>query len=228
MMRKCILLGFLIIGFVLGCDSDDSGGTRGSLDDIAECIGDALLTDLQSFGFPLNTGDNPPDITGSWLISPFTLEFSNDPIDEGSEGGTFAPLFIQFSNLDTENLTLDYSHNNISETGEQSGALLTGTGDDFTVTTKLTINYTIDGNSEAFETYFLISGTLSDEGIINLKTATHMIDDMGFAPQIISTGSTRISFDGDGISQFIDGRQIPFPSDSLTRPGSLGRLSIQN
>lgn len=228
MTMRLLILGLLVLGLSVSCKSDDSAGQRGNLDDIAECIGDQLLADLQQFGFPLNVGDNPPDITGNWLVTPFILEFSNDPIDEGSEGASFAPLFIQFSNLDTENLTLDYYHNNAAETGEQLGALLTGSGEDFTVTAKLIINYTIDGNSVPFETFFLISGTLNEGEIINLKTATHMIDDMGFAPQTISTGSTRISYDGDGISQFIDGRQILSPTNGFNRAGSIGRLTTQN
>ncbi len=194
-MKRIILL--LISVLVFGCSSDDDSTDEfdGSLESIEDFFTPELVDALNDLGFEINTGNTPPNIEGSFLMSPFELQASNIPSDQ--IGIVISDYLASFVNQNSNALTIDFMGQGGSQTDVGNGSFVAGNGNQFTVLLKITSQI----GSVPVDTAFAISGVVSDDGIEDMQTAGLMLDDKGDPEGVyIENNQGRVFFDSDGFS----------------------------
>ena len=159
-----------------------------------------LLEDLLRLGIEINHGRNPPNIRGTYLVSPVVLVRSNFA-DTSSSGRKFADIELTFSNQDNAKMTVecDYVQSGTSITQTGSGtAFLTGDGNKFSVFVENDGTY----NGRQFVTVDIYSGEITSAGIKDYYNAFIAIVE---APGTVSRGQGRLFYDSDGLSVRIYG-----------------------
>lgn len=183
-------------------------GFTGSTEDIQEFLSLEAYQSLIDLGVPINTGSNPPEIEGRYLMSPNALKNTNIPSDPFDIGHIFANKEITFTNQNNDDLSIAYFGRQIDANGTQinsessTESFISGNGDSFTVITR--VEGEISGNNGTiFTTQGLaISGSISSVGVLNIDYAfvliskTNDIDD-----EIIDEGEGRAFEDLDGLAE---------------------------
>jgi hypothetical protein len=192
------VLLFLAVVFIASCgdygDYGDYGGT-GLSQDIQNLIPDSILTVITGLGMPINKGNKPPTLSGTYLASPFILKSSNRPGDFA--GQSFSDYEVRFYNFSISALTLTVDYYNGGEQGSGLGSFVSGSGNNFSVFAELNSTY----NNHPAKLVHIISGTLTATGISNLHFANIMINNFGNPDGTwIENGQGRVIYDSDGNS----------------------------
>ncbi len=177
-------------------DGSDLLGENGLPKPVNTIVSEEILTTMKSLGITINTGENPPNLTGTFLASPFILKGTNVAGDY-SIGTAFADYSATFSNQNNANLSITLSYVSSNESGNGIGSYVSGNGNNFTVFAKT--NSTI-GNSSA-ELIQVISGTLTNGGINNFYYANFMLNNNGNTDTWLENGEGRVIYDSDGFSE---------------------------
>jgi len=199
------IVSVLLIFIFLSCSSDDSGteimvlNSEGSLEEVKAFYNDGFVDAMLSLGFKVNLGNTPPNLSGTYSISPFVLSASNiagdaDNIGEGT--GEYKPTF---SNQNNNALTIDFSGGSGSgaQTDVGSGSFITGSNDSFTVYAKTVTQI----GSVPATTAVVITGTITPNGIEDVQFFGAMLDDNGDPQETyIPNNSGRLFIDGDGLA----------------------------
>ena len=212
------MLAFVVGAFVLtgckkcDCEKDDDKvevDERGLTRDIRTLIPEDILNEVEDMGMPIYGGNTPPDITGTFFVSPTILLASNFN-DNEKPGKQFTDARIVFSEQNNKDLTVKVLQIQSSTEGEGVGGFLVGTGKNFTVFVGLT---NVDEHGHRYKSAMLYSGTMSSEGIRNMYLSTVMVNDGGDPyNDLIGNGQGRLFYDSDGLSERI--------SSSSTRAAS--------
>lgn len=196
MKMKKNLLAFapiLLIVFTFtscGKDDEDFDGSKGAIEDY---IGADIVDKMEDFGLEIHPGDNPPDVTGEFYAD--RLEILNSDVPSDEPGNGIWPQTFSFHGQ--SGLSVQYSGYGAEQSDEGSGALLTGSNNEFTAILKL--QSTVQGYN--VESAYVITGTMTDEGILNYQmAATNLKDD---APEgvVIPEGATRVIHDTDDLAE---------------------------
>ena len=85
----------LMAAFISSCTKkvDENGLTK----QINKIVPDSILTNMMNQGMPINGGNEPPEIEGTFVVTPFILESSTVPDDP--EEYTFADFTVTFKNF---------------------------------------------------------------------------------------------------------------------------------
>ena len=141
---------------------------------------------------PVNDGIDPPNIEGTYLVSPYKLIKSNFN-DSFNSSTTFADFKLTFSKQNNANHTVVCSYVNGAETASGLGSVISGTGNNFTVYTAIT--GTLDGYQ--FKTVEIYSGEITATGIKNFYHTIIMVEP---TPETILIDQARLFYDQDGFS----------------------------
>ncbi|WP_367914606.1 hypothetical protein [Leadbetterella sp. DM7] len=187
------------------CNVFSEPATTGLSKDITNAIPEWLIEQLQSENM-IHEGKRPPNIEGSYLLSPHTLvKTYNDDTKDIRPGNIFNALSYTFHGQSSKNqkISLTYYDEAADETGEAKNGYVSGNGNYFTVFANST------GKSEgiSYGAIFIVSGEITPTGIKNLResiTITYKLLD--FNNKLMSKGATRIFKDGDGFSEKYSGR----------------------
>jgi len=200
-MKRIILLAIAFSTVLVSCKKDDNGksdddsGFDGSIQDIEDFYSSDIVDALDNLDFDINTGNNPPNIEGVYFVSPSILQASSVPGD--TPGIQFPDITMNFSNQDSDNLTIDFTGDSGPEVYDGDGSFISGDNNRFSVF--LIINVTSGGQTA--ETTFAISGQLGDDGIENVQVAVLMLDDNGDpGDYFIENNTGRVLYDEDGFS----------------------------
>ncbi|MGV8135196.1 MAG: hypothetical protein AB2L20_08275 [Mangrovibacterium sp.] len=167
---------------------------------IEDVIPEDILVQLKSY-MTIYSGTTPPDIAGTYLVSPSELVFSSD--GNLDPGHIFADLYFRLSNQNDKTNILTYegkqinSEKEIIDTATSDEVSVVGSGDNFTA-------YFIS-SGYAGEIYnkdaTIISGTKTTSGIKNFSYAFVMLE-KGADPDniLIEVGTYRIIKDGNGLA----------------------------
>ena len=202
------IVTFLTLGLILtafySCSEKNSAGD-GLLDpnglsrDINDIVPDSILQKIKDLGMPVNTGDAPPNIEGSYIITPFRLDSTNIPGD-WSVGTLFADYFVKYSGQNNSDLSVNIDYTNGGETGNGIGSFIVGTGADFSVFSRIT-SFNPAQTDSAY-VLFLFSGSKQSDGLHDMNVALVMLDDLGNpSGYFITNGQGRVFSDSDGISE---------------------------
>ena len=165
--------------------------------EIKQILPDEVMQTMIDMGMPINKGLTPPDITGTYHVSPFVLYKSNIPSDY--DGMTFADFDVTFYDFNSEDLSVKISYVNGPESGNGIGAYIMGSKNDFTVVVQMHSTYS-NGDSATLD--MVLSGTLTSDGIKDFYYANFMIDNNGNPNGVwIDNGQGRVIYDQDGFSE---------------------------
>lgn len=195
-LNATILFLALMLSFS-SCKKDDPE-TEFS-EEIQNLVPDSLLQSIRDLGMPINEGLTPPNIENIYLASPLVLVSSN--INGDTPGKVFLDFKVEFSDQNSDDLTVKVSYVNGSEEGTGLGSLVSGSGNDFSVFVKMTAT---SHESDA-DLLLIISGTKANAGIKDLYYSIFMLNDYGdLSGYWIENGEGRILYDYDGDSPIIE------------------------
>lgn len=206
-MKTYINLLFAILLVLLlaaSCKKDETNDlieANGLSRDINDFISEEIFDILDSLGMPINTGGNPANIEGTYLVSPMVLTQSNRTFDD--IGKTYADKTFTFLEQNNDNLTLTTALTQGGGVGEGLGSFIVGNGNNFSVFVRIKKD-NLEHNDSTLTTQ-IFSGTLTSDGITNLYNALVMLDDYGDPnDRYIAIGDARVFYDEDGFSERIE------------------------
>ena len=150
-----------------------------------------IMNSLSKDGMPVNTGNTPPNVTGTYMMSP--LHVVANKLDEPVEMGGVTGMVVKFSALENGQVNIDYYSVYGGQVDEAMGsiqAMIQGSGNKFTICAP-----DLDG-------YTIFSGTIENGEVTDL----HMAASSGKA------GKHFIMNDDDGSSSKTDWLPAP-PED---------------
>ncbi len=190
-MKKLLLPLFIIPVLLFGMFFSCSHTQEEKI--INDLLSDDQLEILENLGMPINSGENPPDITGYYNTN--DLDCIEDTTGLFLQNLNYYWFFHDQSDVNVE---LDY-YNLSGDSATGRGAFIFGEGSDFTVYMETEGEYS--GYGITYTTVNLYSGTLTDSGIED------------FTNGFIMTGKT--GDDGDYFLMPVDGARIYEEGDDL-------------
>lgn len=186
---------FVLVGVLMLTTSCDLifGGSGKLTDDVHNIIPSDILEEFKNIGIEIHGGKTPPNIEGTYKISPCVLVKSNFS-DNFSPGHKFADKFLTFSKQDNAKLTIVCDYVQSNERGDGIGSFITGKGNKFSVYSE--IRGTL--NSEPFKSVFIYSGEIDADGIKNYHEALIVTMEN---EHTIKRGEGRLIKDNDGFSE---------------------------
>ncbi|MDO5104785.1 DUF6252 family protein [Capnocytophaga sp.] len=173
-------------------------GAETQLDVVAkfkEIVPQNVLNDIQSRGFEIHQGANPPIIEGAFLSQPHVL-MSPYAGDSRPKGYVWPNRTYTIYNQTVSTARLSVQASDASEKG--TGVYVMGSGNRFTIFSQL------EGaeNGIKKKNITLLSGEVTQEGIKNLKAAYTLIWKDGDTSNsvLMPVGKSRISGDSDGLA----------------------------
>jgi hypothetical protein len=106
---------------------DETGLTR----DIREMVSEEILERIEEAGMEIYTGDNPPTLEGSFVISPLKLVSST--IESDSTEDMFVDYIYSFLNQNNHNLTIEVATQGRDSKGQGTGGFIVGENGRFTI-----------------------------------------------------------------------------------------------
>ena len=183
-------------------DEDAFDGSQASLEDL---FSQEVVEALNELEFKINQGVNPPNLEGTFYVSPFILTNSNVPQD--NIGSRFADQRYTFLNQDNETNTIDFEGVQINNGLEFSeldgrGSFISGSGNSFSIFLVVEQERTESGTIT--QSAFAISGSISNEGIVEFEQSLIMLDNFGDPlNEYIENGQGRRFIDEDQLAEIV-------------------------
>ncbi|WP_040247774.1 hypothetical protein [Psychroserpens mesophilus] len=210
-MKKYFIL--LVLTFALfNCSSDDDSTTviqEGTLADLKNWANPEIIEAIENQGFIIHEGINPPNIEGSYQISPRVLEATNVSNDFPI-GTTFFRINLMFGEQNNNSLTVNFVGEELNQSGDvhntQSvenfleNSYITGSGNSFTVFFKVT---EVNGNGNEARILYAFSGNITEDGIANIQNALFMLNNFGQDGIFIANNTGRIFRDSDELAEHL-------------------------
>lgn len=203
-MKTIKLALCLMLSVMTGCKKEGGSSEEGKNNKhLTDIVPQAYLNKAKEMGFTVFTGNNPPDVSGEYLLAPWRYDGDN----YNAPGVGTAP-----GSVNQDGFTLRLSEQNGTSlvvryigyyegTKELSQPFITGSGNDFTICRHIQM---VGGMGALFSFPYvqLISGTKDGTVLRNVKMAT--IGLKAETPNeagITVEGQISIRSDVDGISQ---------------------------
>lgn len=216
-LSLCILTNFL----APGCLKNDN--TTIALPEIgtaANVIPPEIRNEFES-KIEIHEGVNPPDITGSFIISKTMLKYSSDGASTSTK---WSDIYIAFHNKKGNTYEFNGKQNNSEE--YSPSVVVIGGGSDFTAYFTTEQHYD-DGKTWAV-TADLISGTITGNGIRDLTHAFIMLKKYDPDDILMDVNEYRIFYDQDGLSSNHNWFQTKSSIESEKPDGSISIHSKSN
>lgn len=140
-------------------------------------------------------GTTPPDITCSFVIAENELYYSSDGFT-----ANFNDHYMKFYNK--RGNRYQFKARQVESRSEASDVVVIGSGDNFTA--YFTTKVVYDDGVTWFVSADLVSGTMSSNGIRNIKHAFIMLEVHDPKDVLMEENEYRIFYDGDGLASFVD------------------------
>lgn len=200
---KSLLILLLFTSLAIAFNScnkkdDDPVEKNGLTKDINSFMPKKILDVLDTLGMKINTGGNPPEISGSFIISPDVLYSSN--IDDDHIGDKYLDVTVTFSKQDHKKLAINLERIQGSEKGAAHSSFIVGKKDNFSVFTQIKMHD--EANNDSCLVAQVLSGTITAEGIKDCYSSLVMLNDFGDPHErYIEIGEARVLYDEDGMSE---------------------------
>lgn len=180
---------------VISCGEDETT-PKTALSKINSVIPENYLLTIRGLRIDTYTGETPPDITGTYIISPNRLLGTNIPNDP-QVNSLFADYTVSFTNQNMSDGSISFTGSGgLGENDSSSSAVIAGSGNDFTVYGQ---SISVDGpNSIVLGVIF--TGTIENGVIKDLKRAFIVIDDSKGGSMSLKEGNGRVFQDADRTS----------------------------
>ena len=165
----------------------------GNPDDIEAVIPEEYLEILEPY-IPIHPGVNPPNIEGTYLVSPSILVTDNVGFEPGY---IFADKYIQFYGQTSDNRINSRSTQLLGDLSVGEGLFISGEGNDFSVYFN---EYTTEEDGSWMVKATIISGTIVDGYIQDYTYAFIILDAYDTTDRYMDPGQYRVICDGDYVS----------------------------
>ena len=162
-------------------------------DRISQKIPQEYLSKLSAY-MPIYSGNTPPIIEGTYMLSPWAVVFDESGFEPGH---TFNDKIIRFSSQDSKLNTLKYDERQSSGTGHSDNVVILGQGNNFTVFFIQDITATNYTSKSAA----IYSGTKTEAGIKNIYYGFLILEKNDPNNTQIDIGKIRVIKDSDGLSE---------------------------
>jgi len=199
MKQKFLKFGLLLLVIITAAvfNSCNDGLTQ----DVHNIIPDDILKNLKDLGLKINGGNKPPNVEGTYLVSPFVLVKSNFD-DSWSPGYQISDMEITFYGQDNAKQTIMTDYVNAGQEGKGLGSFITGSGNKFSIFVQ-SEDTMYDVPFTSIQVY---SGEISSAGIKNLQFATMVTVPNEYT---IDRGQGRLFYDSDKLSVRIVPSELP-------------------
>ncbi len=178
---------------------------------IESVIPDEYLDLLEPY-IPIYTGTTPPNVEGTYLISPMTMVM--DSHDNFEPGYQFADNYIQFYNQTSDNTISCRSTQLLGDLSVGEGLFISGEGENFTIYFN---EYTTEEDGSWLVKATIISGQAVDGLLYDYTYAFIILDDYDVNDQYMDVGQYRVFCEGDGVCE-----QTTWPLDTRTNRKATG------
>ncbi len=198
-IKFVILVIFLTLFF--GCERFTFDPNIDLSEEIQKMVPKRILEDLRSKGMTINEGRFPPDIEGSYYVTPYELLSPYGPEDSWEKGRVISSYHYRFSDQseDNQRVLVDYySEGNNRGSGE--GAVIAGNGNKFTIFSEVSGK----SNGVKYVELKIISGEITaSKEIKDFQCSLYMKkknESDGPKRKLIPKNTGRTWIDGDRIS----------------------------
>ena len=186
------------------------------------------IDSMEQLGFTINDGDQPPFIEGSFIYDPAILLASNR-LDEGiNVGDTVNSVLLTFANQNDTASSVDLVFTETADEGDLTAlfrsvnSFVTGNGSLFTAYFSVV---SADNTDDTPTSTIALSGSMTDNGIINLQEAFFDFDDGSGNPGDTIPG--RVFIDADGFSER-SGLVDPLPQPMGNLQALIGMVTFES
>ena len=194
---------FALLGIV-SCsksESEESTKYQNLPKEVRSIVPDNILRKLEANGMVIHTGTTPPNIEGTFNITPFELAFTDVPDNQYVVGYQITGYTYRFYDQQGVKIKTDYENLNSLSNDKAIGKGTIISGSD----NKFTAYMTFEGEDSAigasYKQLAVISGEITAQGIKNFKYAFYLLEKNDPLDTLMPVGGTRIWFDSDNISQ---------------------------
>lgn len=164
--------------------------------DINRIVPDSVLSVITDLGITVNTGETPPVLNNSYSASPFRLK--NSTVENDSLGALFNDFEISFSQQNIDSLTISVEYEHGEESGSTDEAYIVGTDSSFSVF----FSIASEAYGEIVDMTHVVSGTLSEDGIVGFEYVNYMVNNKGNANDLfMENGEARFLYDVDSLAE---------------------------
>jgi len=201
-MKAIQFLLILSIAIMSGCKKDhanpeepDPGGNK----QLTDMVPQAYLDEVKKMGFPIYTGNNPPNISNNYRLAPWRFDATKaiESPSNGTPGSINENGFVvSFSSQKAAAITVSYE--GYYEGFEKQKPFIMGSGNNFTVCRYIGMDAC--GANFRYNYVQLLSGTKEGNVLQNVKMATICLGSDNPAATCELAGEISIHSDADGVS----------------------------
>lgn len=209
-------------------------GVEEVIERISTVVPDEIRARMEQH-IPIYDGVNPPNIEGTYVLSPMQIIYDTTGNYESGYDG-FAPTYVRFYNQDERRNSLDFLgkqvwDGNIIGESESPNSFISGEGDNFTVFFNTTGTSYLDDYNVDTKTALVISGTKTSSGVYNIYYAFVMVEKSDDpSHHIMDVGEFRVFVDGDSLAETsswargANTRKVTVKDGKITTPWSVYSL----
>ncbi len=218
-MKKIIAIlctGILCFSLIPGCKKSNAGpGTPANTDSttasttgnnfsdsIKNIVPQPIIDSLRSWGMTIYDGQQPPTLSGSYLVVTDSCVFDNSGYNEA--GRLFDEYQYTFSAENLSKLTITLSAKAIDDPNgdtdaavDSTATFLAGTGNSFTIFAQVKGAATTGYGTSTYTEINIVSGQIASDGIAHFQFAIYMQQKDDPSNQLIGVNTSRIFVDGD-------------------------------
>lgn len=208
-MLKYLFIVIPIVSVILySCSKDDREAALPSDEElltqrIEDIIPPRFLDSLKKLGLEVYTGVNPPNVEGTYFVSPHVLDTSS--VETDVIGRLFLDAKLELSEQSRDDFGIKFISEHVLGNADTSIATaISGSGNAFTIYGKA--KATINSYSAVFA--IILSAIKEGDDLKDLRVGLVNIDNsQGGDGVFIDEGEGRINYDSDGISEKISSVQ---------------------
>lgn len=201
-MKAIPFLLILSVSIMTGCKKDNANPEEqdpGSSKQLTDVVPQAYLDEVKKMGFPIYTGNNPPNISDSYRLAPWRYDAkkANEPTSDVTLGSTNENGFvINFSNQKA--MAIAVSYDGYYEGFEKQKPFIIGSGNNFTVCRYIGMDAC--GANFRYNYMELLSGTKEGNVLRDVKMARICLGSDNPEATCELAGEISIYSDVDGVS----------------------------
>ena len=182
-------------------ESEESAKYQNLPKEVKSIVPDNILRKLEANGMVIHTGTTPPNIEGTFNITPFELAFTDVPDNQYVVGYQITGYTYRFYDQQGVKIKTDYQNLNSLSNDKAIGKGTIISGSD----NKFTAYMAFEGENKSIDVTYkqvaVISGEITAQGIKNFRYAFCLLEKNDPFDKVMPVGGTRIWFDSDNMSE---------------------------
>ena len=182
-------------------ESEESAKYQNLPKEVRSIVPDNILRKLEANGMVIHAGTTPPNIEGTFNITPFELAFTDVEDYQYVVGYQITGYTYHFYDQQGVKIKTDYENLNLLSNDKAigRGTIISGSENKFTA------YMSFEGEDKSigasYKEVAIISGEITAQGIKNFRYAFCLLEKNDPLNTLMPVGGTRIWFDSDNMSE---------------------------